>query len=116
PHLGILSDYFEEAALEIFFQDCLKPLSLLVRPDYYFKIPGVKRTLAKVIINDKFEFELIESKRIFIRLGEKVRKIFIKPNLFVQFDNVVLEPLVDGYRCVCLDGTKLDQPLENFSF
>lgn len=103
PHLGILSEHHPDAAKSLFLRECVKPLSVLVRPEW--QIGWNKRVLAKVVVNDRFEFELIQGMRMFVRIPEDVLTVSVKPRLGCKFSQTSIQAKFSGVRLICLDGT-----------
>jgi len=78
PHLGVLSQVHEEAALQVFERDCLIRLGTLVAPSGIGK-EGKEFLKVKLVYKDgkeeEFTLNFGEMKRIPLGVGEKVRAI-----------------------------------------
>ncbi|MCS6961413.1 MAG: glutamate mutase L [Deltaproteobacteria bacterium] len=108
PHLGILSNYMPPVAKSLFIEDCVRPLCVLVRPESCLWLSKFfKKKFGKVIVNEKFEFEILVGKRLFVVLPEDVRHVKIDPVFGAEFKLIEKKMSLNGFRVVCIDGTPI---------
>jgi len=103
PHLGLLGAYFPEIALEIFQNDCLNSVGILVSPVEAL-LKRFREELAEVVVNDTYNFSLRKGFRYTVKLPEVIQKIVVKPRFGVFFDSKIFQPQYPKHHILILNG------------
>ena len=103
PHLGLLGAYYPELALEIFQNDCLNSVGVLVSPEEVI-LKRFREELAEVVVNNTYSFTLKKGFRYMAKLPEVIQKIVVKPRFGVFLKSKIFQPQYTMHKIIILDG------------